>query len=278
MSADERVAESNRAAPQPVPSGDVPALRKGLAVLELLAAGDALTMIEIQRRAQIGKTMTFRILRVLRELGYVQHEADSRRYSGTVKLLELGTAFAARLDIVRVSQPLLEDLRAAFLETANLCVRDGCDVVYVASVERQHGLRASTLVGSRDSLHSTAVGKVILAFLPDAEREEVIAHCSLPQFTPSTFSTPQALRAELARTLQRGYAVDNEENELGARCVAVPILGVRGYPIAGLSLSGPVNRIGEEKMTKMVRGLWQASRDVSQQLGYVVGTDYLAAF
>lgn len=258
-----------------VPNGDVPALRKGLAVLELLASGEALTMAEIQQRAKLAKTMTFRILRVLREQGYIQHDAGTHRYRLSLKLLELGRAQAARLDIVQVSQPLLEALRAEFRETINVCLRDGSDVVYVAMVESQHGLRTTSLIGSRDPLYSTAVGKAILAFLPAKERATALAECTPVQFTVNTVTSPEALAAELVRTRQRGFAVDNEENELGARCVGVPILGVRGYPIAAMSLSGPRSRIGDERVVPIAAGLARVSQEISRRLGYVVEANAL---
>lgn len=251
-------------------NGDVPALRKGLAVLELLATGEALTMAEIQQRARLGKTMTFRILRVLREQGYIQHDAGTHRYRLSLKLLELARSQAARLDIVQVSQPLLEELRAEFHETVNVCLRDGSDVVYVAMVESQHGLRTTSLIGSRDPLYSTAVGKAILAFLPLDEQAATLAASTLIQFTVNTMTTMEALLAELARTRRRGYAIDNEENELGARCVGVPILGVRGYPIAAMSLSGPRSRIGDDRVVTIAHGLARVSKEISQRLGYVV--------
>lgn len=252
-------------------AGDVPALRKGLSVLQLLADAGPLTMAEIQRGADLNKTMTFRLLRVLRELGYVRQDAVSRRYALALKLLELGNAVAAGMDVVSVSQPLLDDLAAEFDETINLGVMDGGQVVYVAMVERQHGLRMTSRVGGRDGLHSTSIGKAILAYLPDAQRDAILSTFPLPRLTPRTVTDVGALRAELIRTRVRGYAIDDGENEEGGRCVGVPILGADGMPFAGLSVSGPSSRIDDERIKLFADRLWAASGEIARRLGRATG-------
>ena len=251
------------------PGTDVPALRKGRLVLELLADGGALTMAEVQQRGGLNKTMAFRILRALREHGLVQRDTASHRYSLSLKVLALGGVVAARLDVVSVSRPLLEDLRLEFQETINLGVMDDGHVVYAAMVESsRRGLRMSSHLGGRDHLHSTSIGKAMLAFLPEERLEAMLATVPRPRLTPRTITDLVELRAELTRTRQRGYAIDNEENEIGARCVGVPILDSKGVPLAGLSVSGPSNRIDDARIGIMALGLWQASTEISRRLGH----------
>ncbi|MCC6313913.1 MAG: IclR family transcriptional regulator [Thermomicrobiales bacterium] len=247
----------------------MPALRKGLAVLETLAgASDGLSMADIQRRTGLNKTRAFRLLRALAESGYVEQDPDTRRYALGVHLLELGAAARRRLDIAAVSQPFMIELRDAFQETVNLGVMADGGIVYVAMQESPHGLRMAATVGARDPLHATSIGKAMLAFLPDDERDAAIA-ALLPLAAPSprTITNPGVLRAELAAIRARGYAVDDEENEIGARCVGAPILGASGRPIAALSVSGPTGRIGRDRVEEIAVRLRAATGAIGRRFG-----------
>ena len=213
--------------------------------------------------------MTFRLIRVLRETGYVRHDLESHRYSLALKLLDLGATAAARLDIVRVGQSLLDQLRGEFGETINLGVMDERHVVYVAMAESSRpGLRMASRVGGLGGLHSTSIGKAILAFLPEPDRAALISNLVWTAVTPKTITNLDDLRDELERTRLRGYATDDEENEIGARCVGVPILDGAGLPLAAISISGPTVRIGDDALGAMSERLWDASRKISSNLGY----------
>ena len=250
-------------------NGDVPGLRKGLHVLDLLARHDGLTMAEIQRHSGLNKTMAFRILRTLREQGYVRHDAKTHRFTPSFKLMELGASVAAQLNVVKTGQPFLEELRLSFGETANLAVLEDDAVVYVGIAESSYrGLRMSSRVGGRDHLHSTSVGKAILAFLPDERRDDILNRLELPAITPNTITNRSQLQEEILRTRERGFAIDNGENEDGARCVGVPILEREGAPIAAISISAPNGRINDDLVVRIADALWSTSEEISQQLGY----------
>ena len=253
------------------PHSDVPALRKGLMVLEALASTEALSMIEIQRRTGLNKTMTFRILRTLVETGYVAHDPDARRYSLGLRLLEFGSAVANRLDIVTISRPMIADLWETFDETVNLGVLTEGRIAYVAMIESRRGLRMSARPGSRDPLHSTSLGKAILASLPPERRDRLIAAAlPLARITTRTITETPALLAELDVTRARGFAIDDEENETGAICVGAPILNSAGEAIAGLSISGPVSRIDSARVASFAAGLMAACGTISQRMGQPV--------
>lgn len=251
-----------------VQHADVPALRKGLAVLEALAAAGSLSMIEIQRRAALNKTMTFRILRTLVETGYVAHDPGARHYSLGLRLMEFGSAVSNRLDIVAVSQPLLTDLWEAFDETVNLGLLVDQRIIYAAMLESRQGLRMSARPGNRDPIHSTSLGKAILAFLPEAKREAVVrAALPLARLTPKTIVELPDLLADLEATRARGYAIDDEENETGARCIGAPILNGDGEAVAGLSISGPVSRIDDGNVKLIAERLKAACAEIARRMG-----------
>lgn len=247
---------------------DVPALRKGLVLLDLLAARGALTLAEAQRASGLNRTMTYRLLRALCETGYVAHDPVARRYALGLRLLHLGAAVTTRLEIAAVARPFLAELREETQETVNLGLLDGNEIVYVAMQESPHGLRMAARPGGRDPAHSTALGKAILAYLPPEACAAIVASLQpLRALTPATLTDPVALEHDLAVTRARGYALDEEENEVGARCVGVPVLDSAGEPLAGLSVSGPVGRIDAARAAELAARLWRASRALSQAMG-----------
>jgi DNA-binding IclR family transcriptional regulator len=226
-------------------------------------------MVELQHASELNRTMTYRLLRALSETGYVTHDPVRKHYSLGLRLLQLGAAVADHLDIAAVARPLLAALREETQETINLGVLDGNEIVYVAIMESPHGLRMAAQPGGRDPAHSTSLGKAILAFLPPAEREQIVnSLLPLHALTPATLVEPEALARDLARTRERGYALDDEENEIGARCVGVPVLDGDSRPTAGLSVSAPVGRIDAARAEWIAARLWEASRIVSHHMGH----------
>jgi DNA-binding IclR family transcriptional regulator len=258
---------------------DVPAVRKAVAVLETLAHGDRLSMTEIQQRTGVSKTMTFRLLHVLAQHGFVEQDPVSRRYTLGLRLLEFGAIVSHRLPIVSISQPILARLREEFRETANVAVLVDGQMVFVAIAESRQDLRMANRLGSRGPVYATSIGKAVLAYLPTGQQEAILASTSLRSLTPYTITDPKVFRQELAQTRLRGYAIDNEENEIGARCVSVPILR-HDVPFAGLSVSGPRSRITDDLIPTIAEKLWDASREISRRLGYVAeggaGEEYFA--
>jgi DNA-binding IclR family transcriptional regulator len=247
---------------------DVHALRKGMTLLDLLAAHGPMSMAELQRASGLNRTMTFRLLRALSEAGYVVHDPVQKRYALGFRLLQLGAAVSDRLEIVTLARPLLAALRDETEETVNLGVLDGNEIVYLAMQESPLGLRMAARLGGRDPAHSTSLGKAILAYLPATERERVVESLlPLRALTPATLIEPESLAHDLARTRERGHALDDEENEVGARCVGVPVLDAQGRPLAGLSVSGPAGRIDLEGMERIATRLWEASRELSRRMG-----------
>jgi IclR family acetate operon transcriptional repressor len=262
-------------------AGDVPSLRKGLALLDLLASRGGLTMSEIQAATGLNKTMTFRLLRLLHELGYVERNPSNRHYELGLKLLHLGNVVSSRLDIISISKPVIDELVRLFDETVNLGILEDHAIIYVAMAERPHGLRMGAAPGSLEPVHSTSIGKVILAFLPRERCEAVVSkNRPLRRLTPYTIVDEDELRRELNQIRTKGYAIDHQENELGACCVGVPVLDGSGRSIAGLSVSGPCARLSDERIEALTERLWAASREISRRLGHSPngeGVDRLAS-
>lgn len=245
----------------------VPALRKGLALLELLADHGSLSLAQVERESGLNRTMAYRLLRVLGELGYVEHDPVRHQFGLGARLLGLGAATAQRMNLAEIARPCLEAVRADLRETVGLGILAGNQVIFLGMLPGADGPELAAPMSPRNAAHSTAVGKAILAFLPEAQcRSRLAALAPLAAVTPATIVEPRALELDLARTRERGYALEDEENTQGTRGVAVPVLDPRGLPVAALALSGPADRIELSSADRMAARLWWASRDISRRL------------
>ena len=219
--------------------GSVQSVDRALDVLETLAGSDApMGVGEVAERTGLPQGTAHRLLRSLQARGYVRHDI-SRKYSVGSAALRLGEA--AQRSLARTARPYLNELVALSGETANLAVLEGDDVVYVAQVPSPHTLRMFAEVGRHVPPHSTAVGKVLLAALPQERAIGLVRRTGLPRYTEHTITRVGDFAAELERTRERGWAADEGEQEIGVRCVAVPV-GEGRKVTAALSLSGPAER------------------------------------
>ncbi|WP_347279819.1 IclR family transcriptional regulator, partial [Plasticicumulans sp.] len=183
----------------------------------------------------------FRILASLAEHGFVER-SSSGHYRLGVKLLQLGSRVQGRLDIRREARPIMEWLRNETGETVNLIVREGDEVVYVERVVPNRMMRVEQMIGGRAPLHVTAVGKLFLAEGGAEACLEYAARTGLPSCTPHSITDPTALWRSVKNALQQGYALDDQEAELGVGCIGVPIRDSTNHIVAGISVSAPIER------------------------------------
>lgn len=205
----------------------------------------------------------FRILASLAEHGFVER-SSSGHYRLGVKLLQLGSRVQGRLDIRREARPIMEWLRNETGETVNLIVREGDEVVYVERVVPNRMMRVEQMIGGRAPLHVTAVGKLFLAEGGAEACLEYAARTGLPSCTPHSITDPTALWRSVKNALQQGYALDDQEAELGVGCIGVPIRDSTNHIVAGISVSAPIERRREVWVT-LIR---QAGEKLSTRLGF----------
>lgn len=246
----------------------VQVLAKALDLLDLLARQGAMSLTQLCQELGQPKSSVFRYLVTLEEHGYVQRAQNGETYSLGLKLLELGRSVTNQFTVHEVALPFMRSLIEQFGETVNLAILEGGRVVYIEILEGTHSIRMAARPGQRDFAHSTAIGKAILAYSPPTEAENVVKRHGLPTRTPATITTLEGLRAELVVVRERGYSIDNIENEVGVRCVAVPIFNHLSQPIAAISVSGPADRVFGAKVELIGEALMDATRAISQQLGY----------
>lgn len=221
---------------------------------------------------KLPKGTVSRMLSSLIANGYATQEPDSKRYRLTMRLFEIGCRAAGSTNLLSVARPYLEQLSAATGEAVHLVARSGDEVVYLYKEEpAQTIVRMSSYVGLRNPMYCTGVGKSILAYLPDEEIRAYWNRIHPVRFTPATIATLPQLQAEIHSIRARGYAIDNEEHEIGVRCIAAPVLDFYAAPVAAVSLSAPVARLDEVRATQYAVMLQDAVRNISRCFGVSPG-------
>jgi IclR family acetate operon transcriptional repressor len=239
---------------------------KALQVLTLLADADnELSLKEICQRTGLPKTTAFRYLYTLSTHGYVAHNGDNDLYRLGPRSWQLGQSAGQYTRLLEVALPLMGTLRDRFDETVNLGVLNHSDVIYLGMVESRRALRMQATIGGHDPTYSTSLGKAILAFLPE---DQWTAHVTtrLTPRTERTITSRTALRQDLALTRQRGYAIDQGENEEGSCCIGAPIFNRQGRVTAAVSLSAPASRLPIAQLAEVASAVMQTAALISQQL------------
>jgi IclR family KDG regulon transcriptional repressor len=252
----------------------VPALARALELLERLRAGGApMTAGELTEALDLPRTTVHELLQTLADHGCVEADDGSpRRYRLGLRLFELGNAYAAGLDLAREAAQVAADVSAACQETVHVAVRDGADVVYVAKADSTHSVRMVSTIGGRLPAHLTAVGKMLLAALPDAELARLYPRGrQLASMTPASLRDPGALRAELERVREEGLAWDHCESNPDVNCVAAAVCDHRGDTVAAMSISVPILRWSAERETELAELVRVGSGRLSARLGGVPG-------
>ncbi len=227
----------------------IQSILRAAAILQCFTAGSALGVTEIAEKVGLHKSTAFGIISTLVHCGFLQQDTVSGRYSIGPELFRLGSLYDR--DLSRSVRPFLDDLVREFRETANYVVQNGTNIIYIEKVESPHSMRISTARGKQLPLYCTGAGKAILAFLPRPERMSVLKKTAFRPLTERTITKKEDLEKELAAIRRNGYAIDNEEVELGLFCVAAPVLDPEGYPIGAISVSGPVIRMTEPVQEKI---------------------------
>lgn len=249
-------------------SAPVGVVVKVLRILDTLhAAPSGLQLKEIAQRTAINKSTAYRFLAHLESEGYLLRD-DGGAYVIGPKLARLGSGINYEETLRKISRPVLQKLWQMTGETTNLAILDGHEVLYLDVIESLHTFRLASQVGARRPLYCTSLGKAIAAFLPAEEVDEVLGSRAMERFTPHTITNPARLKKEFAKIRQYGYAMDDEEAVLGARCVAAPVFDEAGKVTAAISTSGPITRMTAEKARVYAAAVKKGAHVISTRLGY----------
>ncbi|HTQ82627.1 MAG TPA: IclR family transcriptional regulator [Pseudolabrys sp.] len=243
------------------------AFGKFIAVLQIIADKPReLGVAELCKFAKLPRATVYRIVEGLRAEGLVQTVQPAKKLALGPRLINLASRSWATFDLRALAHDEIAALRDVTGETVHLAVPGGPEMVYVDKLESPQTVRMTSRIGTRISLYASSVGKAYLAALPAQERHDLLGKISFQRMTPHTITQRQALEAELAKTLKRGYALDMEETELEIRCIGAAIRNAAGRPIAGISVSVPKYRFDRNVETRYPAIVVECARRIAAQV------------
>ena len=247
---------------------DITALQRGLRLLHLFSESPrGLTAKQVTALSRLPVSTVHRFLANLVTAGFLNRDGEGTHYLG-IACFSIGQAAVGQLDIRRLSLPYLRELNQQTRETIHLTVRHGLSAVYVEKLDSPEPLRIHSRIGAAVPLYCTAVGKVMLAYMPPEEQERVLPELNLKRQTANSVGNLQELRAELYRVRKNGYACDLEENEMHIRCVAAPIWDHTGSVQSSVSITAPTVRMPVTRLRQLAPLIQKAGLQISLELGY----------
>jgi len=244
-------------------------LERAFTILDVLASsGKDQSLAEVVERVGVNRSTCYRLLRILERHHFTERDSATGKYRLGSKLLELGKQAASRFDLAQLARPYLERLSQESGETAHLGILCDGEVVSIANVDSHHALRISGTLGLRSPAHCSSLGKALLAFLPEADVNELVRRQGLKPYTRNTITRRADLKRELQQIRRRGYAIDDEELEDGLKCIGAPVRDYSGRAIAALSIAGAAFRLNGERLPLLARSVVRAAADLSIKLGF----------
>ena len=247
--------------------GTVQALDRGLTLLRELAGARSITLSDLAIRTGMPPSSTHRFLSTLQKHGFVEFDETTQEWMIGIEAFRIGNTYLVRTNLVEAARKTLRRLMEETGETANLGIVDNGDVVFVDQVETHNPIRAFFRPGTRGHMHSSGIGKSLLADMPRRDVEKIIRNKGQPEFTQKTLSSSIDLFKDLDATRKRGWSIDNEERYSGMCCVASNIYNSFGEAIAGISVSGPTVRFPKHVISELGPKVKQAAAEVT----YVIG-------
>jgi len=249
-------------------SNTVQALDRALEILEALATeGRGLGVTELGQKVGLHKSTVHRMLSTFAERGYVEKNSHDDRYKLGIKVIDLGSIYLNNIELKTEALPFLRDLREKSRQPVHLAILENGQVVYIDKVDVISSIRMYSQIGRRVPVHSTALGKVMTANLSAGEIEEILSARDLVKITEKTITDRNKFMEELKKAKQKGYAMDDEENEEGVRCVAAPIVDYRGKAIAAVSTSGILEEFTYERLEEIKEYVLETARQISIRMG-----------
>lgn len=234
--------------------------------LEFLAENGSAGVMEVSSALGLNKSTAHRVLNSLIYMGYARHNEENGRYEPSLKIVDVANKVMKHVDIVQVVRPYLRKLMELTDETVHFVERDGVDAVYIDKVESyRNGIQMVSRIGSRIPLYCSGVGKAIAASLDEHEVEEIWNRSRIVPLTAHTFTDFEEFKKELAVIRERGYALDNEENENGVRCIAVSLKDYTGRVKYAFSISAPVSRMDDGRICQLAAYALEIKEQIAEK-------------
>jgi IclR family acetate operon transcriptional repressor len=246
------------------------ALERGFTILETIAeSSSGLTNSEISRKLEIPKSTASYLLRTMEKRGYLRKDETTGKFRLGFRLLRLTHGILDNVDVREVAKPVMQEFVKRTQMASHLAVLDNGRAVYVEKIEAESFVRMDIWVGHRLPVHTTAVGKALVAYLPTEEVIRILEERGMEKRTLQTISTHTRFLRELEKVRTYGFALDNEENSEGVRCVASPIFNMQGKVIAAIGTSNLSFHLEDSKLPEIVEILKKSAAEISMQLGYL---------
>ncbi len=261
---------------QSKPNNLVQTIERVSLILEMVGQKvQGISIRDLSAGLKLPKGTVHRLLSSLSYFGYIRQDPETKSYFLGLKLMELNAQLSNQLDFRKVAEPVLRDLAEKTKQTAHLVIYDRDEVVYVEKIESQQpagGLKMASRVGSRNPAHSSAVGKILLSCFSEEAVEDFLQKKGLPRRTANTITDPDCFRDHLKIVRSQGYAMDDEENEQGIRCLGAPIFDGKGRPVAAISVSGSIFQMTKKVVNDVMKGeVMAAAAEISRRLGFQDG-------
>lgn len=247
----------------------IQSIQRAINIMELFDLETSeLTIKEISEQVNLAKSTVHGLVKSLEFRGFLQQDLTSKKYSLGIRLFQLGNIVNHHMDIRKISNPYIEELSEQVEETVHLVNWNNKEAVYIEKVQGPYNLGMYSQIGKSAPIHCTGVGKVILGFLPDDMVDEVLNSNKLKKFTFNTIIDKVKIKDNLLKIRANGYALDDEEIEVGLRCVAAPVLNYKGEVLGAVSCAGPKHRITDEKINFLIEKVKGTGLNISEKLGY----------
>lgn len=250
------------------PKSPVQSLDRAFGLLNIIAnEADGIALGALAQKADLAPSTTHRLLGALEGRGMVEFDEQAGAWQIGLAAFQIGAGFLHRRDFVAAARAPMRRLMQEAGETVNLAILNQHRVVFIAQIECEEVMRMAVRIGSIGPLHASAVGKAMLAFTPDDEAQTLIDALSFPQLTPKTLPDRAAYESELYNVRKAGFAIDDEEQSLGLRCIAAPVFNEFSEPVCALSISGPTVRVSQARTGHLARLVQEAADRVTEKLG-----------
>jgi DNA-binding IclR family transcriptional regulator len=217
----------------------------------------------------MSKSTVHRLMTTMCMRHYAEKDSEGL-YSIGYRLIETASTHINQLELLTESKPYLSHLMHDLKLTAHLGILDGCEVVYVEKLDIYPNMRPYTQVGYRSPAFCSSIGKCLLSCLSGEELDEVLYQCDFHRYTQNTITDIREFKRYLRVVRRQGWAMDNEEYQMGHRCVGAPVFDYRGTPVAAISASGSIDQMADKRLECIVKEVKQSAADLSRHMGYVV--------
>ena len=245
----------------------VKALDRGLVLLKHLSQEGQVSLSNLALTVGMPPSSAHRVLITLQKHRLVEFDATTQEWMIGIEAFRIGSAYLVRTNLVEASRQTIRNLMETTGETANIAIADDGDVVFVSQVETHNPIRAFFRVGTRSHMHTSGIGKALMADMERSDVERILQQKGLPQFTPKTLTSPQSLFEDLEAIQKRGWSLDDEERHSGMRCVAASIYNAVGLPVAGVSVSGPTVRLTDQVISELGPLVRRAADEITLLIG-----------